>query len=85
MSMMRVRKCVVELLGSILGSNFVIGKDVKKLNIMLLCHMRDINSIGRGNALAENRCNLLPCIHCTGFKTNAYNQRVDQRSEIVGI
>ena len=45
---------VGEVMVSIIGPNRVIAKDVK-LFLLLLCQMRDINSISRGNALALNR------------------------------
>ncbi len=36
-------------------------KRKKKLYLLLLCLMRNVNNMSKGNALARNRCNLLPC------------------------
>ncbi len=42
-----------------------------KLYLLLLCQMRDINSMRRGNALAPNRRNSLPCTVRTSSKGRA--------------
>ena len=44
-------------MGLILSPNRVIAKGVKNY----LCHMCNINSMSRGNALAPNRRNSVPC------------------------
>ena len=47
----------------------------KKLYLLLLCQMRDINSMSRGNALAPNRHNSVPCTVRTS-RQRSCNQRV---------
>ena len=42
---------------------------------MLLCHIGDINSKSRGNSLASNRRNSVPCIVRTS-RQGSCNQRV---------
>ncbi len=56
--------------------NRVIAYDVKVLpTATLLCQMRDINCMSRGNALAINRHNLVPCTDRTSRQWLC-NQRV---------
>ena len=37
-----------KVMGSMLGQNIVIAKDVRKLYLLLLCQMRDINNMSGG-------------------------------------
>ncbi len=44
-------------MGSMLGPNRFIAKDVKSSTFTAAMYMREINSMSRGNALAQNRRN----------------------------
>ena len=61
-----------EVIGSILGPNCIIAKS---MNLLLLCQIRDSISMSRGNALAQNRRNSIPCTVRTS-RQRACNQRV---------
>ncbi len=47
----------------------------KILYLLLLCQVRDINCMSRGNALAQNRNNSIPCTVRTSIQRSC-NQRV---------
>ncbi len=47
-------------MGSILGPNRVIAKDVKScMLLLLLCQMRDINSLKRGECIGPKQAQLI--------------------------